>query len=444
MKRFLKSLVFCFPITIVALVFLTAGSLQAGEPDWGKIPERKITAFKPGQASWEFVVGAGHGTGAKAVQKGEERCLDCHKGEEAELVKNILGPKKLDPEPVKGHTTKEVSLKAAYDNENIYVRLEWASAGTGIFPQDMFRYNGKEWELIVGERPGTPVEDLTAEDRVNIMWDDGSVPGFKKYGCWLTCHNDLVDMPNEIGDEIKNKNPYFVKKKKNIKEITKYLLLTTTKSDATGGWMNINGSDEELDKLKKEGKFIDLWHWKAGRSGPQGYAQDQHIFVDRASDKGKGPYTANWDKEKKQPKFMFNKAKLGYNGFEWGDVIKIQTRKKNVPAYLLTTDTSVPFDPNAGWKKGDTLPGFTNDIPLEGGADIKAKGVWKDGKWTVVMTRKLNTGDALGDKVLKDGGVYTIGTSVHDDFVGGRWHYVSFPFDIGLGAKADYTATKVQ
>jgi hypothetical protein len=71
-------------------------------------------------------------------------------------------------------------------------------------------------------------------------------------------------------------------------------------------------------------------------------------------------------------------------------------------------------------------------------------GVWQDGVWTVEFTRKLDTGHPEDDKILKEGGVYTIGLAVHDDNVTTRFHHVGFPLGLGIGVKADITAVAVK
>ena len=68
------------------------------------------------------------------------------------------------------------------------------------------------------------------------------------------------------------------------------------------------------------------------------------------------------------------------------------------------------------------------------------KGEWKDGMWTVVWTRKLNTGHPADDKIMKVGGVYSVGFAVHDDNITTRGHHVSFPMGVGIGTKADIEA----
>jgi hypothetical protein len=70
--------------------------------------------------------------------------------------------------------------------------------------------------------------------------------------------------------------------------------------------------------------------------------------------------------------------------------------------------------------------------------------VWHDGTWTVVWSRKMNTGHPEDDKILQEGKSYTFGFAVHDDNVTTRFHQVSFPLQVGFGAEGDIEATKVE
>ena len=96
----------------------------------------------------------------------------------------------------------------------------------------------------------------------------------------------------------------------------------------------------------------------------------------------------------------------------------------------------MPFDPNAGWKEGDLLPRYILVAADAAGsaADNKAQGSWKDGMWTVVITRPMGlTND--DDKALKPGGVYNVAFAIHDDQIPTRGHQVSFVKTLGFGAK---------
>jgi hypothetical protein len=73
--------------------------------------------------------------------------------------------------------------------------------------------------------------------------------------------------------------------------------------------------------------------------------------------------------------------------------------------------------------------------------DLTAAGSFENGAYTVVITRKLATGDA-NDIALVEGTPFSIGIAVHDNGNGGRKHYTSFPVSIGLATAADITAKK--
>ncbi|MBT7941820.1 MAG: hypothetical protein HN719_00530, partial [Alphaproteobacteria bacterium] len=48
------------------------------------------------------------------------------------------------------------------------------------------------------------------------------------------------------------------------------------------------------------------------------------------------------------------------------------------------------------------------------------------------------------DKIMKKGGVYTVGFAVHDDNITTRGHHVSWPMTVGIGAKADIEAVTLK
>jgi len=64
--------------------------------------------------------------------------------------------------------------------------------------------------------------------------------------------------------------------------------------------------------------------------------------------------------------------------------------------------------------------------------------------WTVTWTRPLDTGQPEDDKILREGETYNVGLAVHDDNVTTRFHFVSFPLTLGIGAEADIEAVRVE
>lgn len=148
-------------------------------------------------------------------------------------------------------------------------------------------------------------------------------------------------------------------------------------------------------------------------------------------------FSGNADAATHAPKFMWDAKKVGYKS-----ITAEQLRKGD--HFLIRGVNAVPFDPNAGWKEGDLIPDYiTSREDAKGSAaDNNAISGWKDGMWSVVLTRPLGLTNA-DDKMLKAGGVYNVGFAVHDDNITTRGHHVSFVRTLGLGAKADIEAVKL-
>lgn len=67
---------------------------------------------------------------------------------------------------------------------------------------------------------------------------------------------------------------------------------------------------------------------------------------------------------------------------------------------------------------------------------------YANGMWTIVMTRKLNSGDA-DDIAIEAGQQYNFGFAIHDDYTNGRYHHVSLGYKLGLDdPKAEINAAK--
>jgi hypothetical protein len=334
--------------------------------------------------------------------------------------------------------TLDLAVQAAHDDKNLYLRFQWATqnkAPGDAYPQ--LRFDGKEWKRHGGPRLNKDVREgktqAIYEDRLSIMVDDGKVPNFSKHGCWITCHDGMRDMRGEATKEQLAANPLLQKRS----DVRKYLPATR---QPKGGWDKTKSADE-VAKLKAAGEFLDLWQWRAHRSNPVGMADDGYVLEYRLFDAGKNMFVSNADAATKQPKMMFDAAKTGQKALTAADI-----RKPGKAQVLVPGQTAVPFDPNAGWKEGDMLPQYyvQREAATGSAADnADAKGVWKDGNWTVTLARPLNLANP-DDKALKAGQVINVGFAVHDDNVTSRGHFVSFPLRLGIGAKGEITAVTLK
>ena len=428
---------------VIALTATFSSSAFAVPPsDWSKIPTKTVKLFYPGIGGYDWLRSPAHKRANKKVIAGDS-CVSCHEGEEEDMGKLLVSGKKLEPAPIKGKNgTIDLKVQAAYDSQNLYFRFQWPTNMNR--PGDMHNYisyDGAKWVFLGGPRSSKKVRSGAQpplyEDPLAIMLDDGSVPNFKEQGCWLTCHTGMRDMPDMATKDQVQAHPILGKGGLKKKDVRKFLPLSRTDDNAS--WDKVK-STKETAELKALGKFVDLMQWRAARSNPVGMADDGYVLQYRLFDAGKKMFSWNVDKKTMTPKFMFDAAKAGSKALTMADI-----DDKSKPHAIIKEQNAVPYDPNAGWKKGDVLPGRLLSTAVKGSAgdNTSAKGVWKDGVWTLEWARKLNTGHPEDDKIMKEGGVYTIGLAIHDDNVTTRFHHVGFPLSLGLGAKADIEPVKV-
>ena len=420
-------------------------AVQAADPgkiNWSKVPAVKVGLFYPGQSSYEWLISKDH-DGASKVKRGDS-CVSCHdeKDAERELGASLVAGGPLEPMPVKGKDGyKDLKVQAAYDSKNVYLRFQWQTLNAHPGTEHQYlRFDGKEWKVWGFPKLDKIVQDgkmqAIYEDRMSVMLDDGKVPGFDKQGCWLSCHDGQRDMPKQFTKSEIEANALMKAIKRN--DVRKYLPATRTDpSDWKSG-----KTVEEINRIKADGGFVELFQWRAHRSYPVGMADDGYVLDYRLVDAGKGPFTWNVDRKTMTPKFMFDAAKVGAKALALEDV-----GNASKPHALIREDNAVAYDPAAGWKKGDVLPGrLLSRADASGSAADNAdvRGEWVDGQWTVLWTRKLDTGHAADDKALKPGSVVNVGFAVHDDNVTTRFHHVSFPLTLGVGTKGTISSVALE
>ena len=210
--------------------------------DWQKIPSTRITLIYPGATSFEFLTSPDHRLGGRNIQRGTKNCKHCHLSKSHELdlntdeivsgsLKKKRSLKPFEPEPIAGKSGLLIAyLKAAYDDEFIYVMLMWPSTGA----------SWKAGSSASGIEP----------DRVSIQINK-SVDSFRRYGCFITCHDDLHSMPGSPGADLVKKDPYYAAIKR--KDVHLYAYYTRN-----GAW-NRHIEKGRLDVLRKGGGLIDLW-----------------------------------------------------------------------------------------------------------------------------------------------------------------------------------------
>lgn len=323
--------------------------------------------------------------------------------------RNIWIPKDL---------TSTLQVKAAYNGDRIWFRYRWPEAQPDLV-QGLLVYQDGKWEERDPAEVGADPARLT-QDRLGMMVDDGMVPQFSRYGGYLAIGQGLTTFTGTPETE---------------EERTKYL--PQTRSDP--GNFDTTRPAAELESERKAGYFLDLWDWKAAETSPDGRADDTFIAESREPDPGDAGVTSNLDPATGLPRFMFDPAKVPAAALSI-DAVSAGGVLPDAP-YALTEATAVPFDATRAWKNGDALPmsvlgpasGSVSDITTEAA-------VWADGFWDVTLSRKLDTGDPVNDKIFVDGGSYDLAFAVFRNASTMRWHYISLPATLGLGRPAEIEA----
>ena len=191
--------------------------------------------------------------------------------------------------------------------------------------------NKKRWKFSGGKWTQIKAD----EDRLGAVFEINRVNKFATKGCAVLCHNES----------------------KNEKEW--YFAVSSAKEKA------------------------DMWHWKAVRSNTVSYTEDGYVTTNpskkpekgRKRDAGSGKAKGNSTKDKSKPMYMQDLAKSA-----------------SIPGSLLVSHAAEIKDFSI-FKEGDEIPGYMLNTPWTGSfADVKTTGVWKNGNWTVMMSRKLETG----------------------------------------------------
>jgi cytochrome c551/c552 len=401
--------------------------------DWAKIPAKAVTLLYPGQASWEYLTSNAH-PGAAAMENG---CGACHAGQEQKLGAKLVTAGPREAEPIAGKApTLDLAVRAAYDAEYVYFQFRWATA-TPHPLHTLWRFDGKQWVAWGGPKPDATKKGIppSYEDRLTVLFDepnnvpaaDGAKATFSQVGCWMTCHNSMRAMPNDVPKTALDPHPYWGSQGRKVGDIRKYLLITRTSQDAAGAWDKVKPA-AELNALKAAGKFLDLWQWRAGRSNAVGMPVTTGCWSTGT------PTPAAPLFSRPKPEFMFDREDAGF----------APSREKisgRVGQAAWSRGRPRCHWPQATFAEGDFLRS-TFSAPAGQRRGCPTFGRYADGHWVVEIRRKQVTGHP-DDKALRPGPAYPVGFAVFDDTVSNRRHYVSLPLTVGIGVAGDVQAVKV-
>lgn len=125
---------------------------------------------------------------------------------------------------------------------------------------------------------------------------------------------------------------------------------------------NMEGHPVDLRLNAEEPYRADIWYWKSHRTDHAGYADDKmHVYSSLKRPNSKSLISKNG--------VRFYLSRPGDSGKA---AYKIQVQSGHV---------------------GDKTPLYKREAAKGSRADVRAKGVWRDGVWTVEFARKLATGN---------------------------------------------------
>jgi hypothetical protein len=283
-----------------------------------------------------------------------------------------------------------VTLKAQYDKDNVYFFATWDDPTESV-ARGPWIFEGGKWVKKSYE--------THYEDKFAIQWNiNDSVKGFNDLkgdtaGCMVSCH-------------------------------------------ATGVFDEKSGKEIKKKYNNAAGELSDMWHWKLVRTNDNagkavaGQLHDQYTENTpyKAAD---GKITANAGRKGDPGNPEYKDNVVGEKGKDGYMPKFVFDGQPSVNPYVIIDglDKVKPFDPSAPAKEGDIIPGLIAYKMVGDNGDVSAKGVWKDGKWTLEWSRKLVTGSQYDIQFADLKKTYYFGVAAFDNSqIGHAYHVGSKKF----------------
>jgi hypothetical protein len=158
--------------TLLLLGALTVSPWAQAAPDWSKVAGTTVHVFHPGATPWEWIESKGKHGGSRGLARGES-CAGCHvEGGEINVDLSRLGSE-LEPKGAPRTMSFPVTVQAAYDAGQLYVRLSFKA------PEGGFDKSDKDNAV-----------------KATLLFPNAQVPMAEQVGCWASCHQDARTMPD--------------------------------------------------------------------------------------------------------------------------------------------------------------------------------------------------------------------------------------------------------
>lgn len=329
-------------------------------------------------------------------------------------------------------------VSAVYNDQEMELRLRYPTHHP-IWYHQYLVYRDGEW-VRYGSGSDGPDEHGLYEDRISVMWDDGSVAGFDQLGGFTTVHQGMRSTRSAVDASAVRAHPH-LGERLGRSDVRKFIAESRAGDVAPDDlWREVR-SQEDLQALREDGVFLDLWQWRAHRSHPVGFADNGYVLDYRHSSAGRSMYTDNVNAETGAPQYMYDIEQVGLRALRF-DQLVARAYGQDDP-YYLSEAMAVPFDPDYPWEEGDAIPHRLLRQPYGSRGAIRAQGGYDDGAWQIALTRSMAAPDPLDSKEFIDGERYYVAFAVHTGGAGAKHHLVSMPVIFGFGVEADITAERV-
>jgi len=274
-----------------------------------------------------------------------------------------------------GSTTPfPVTIKSVVSSTDIYFLVQYADASPNYFNQPLHFKGGDPKAAL-----NWTVDATTYEDGVSLIFEDPLHMGksgtktFASDGCTMLCHTS----PGVFGDK---------------------------------------GMFSETD-----GRY-DLWYWHAGKGNGSGYADDKMSI---------GNPNFGIVEDDINAEIYHNNAINNSPGY-FPYVVAGGSNRNLDKQYFIAEETAKPFasgitinpGTSKAWTTDDLVAAYSLALPADPTNDyfdVKAKGNYSNGAWTVKFQRKLSTGNA-NDVSFSHGNTYPFSFAVHNNNSPGN-HY---------------------
>ncbi|WP_299013202.1 ethylbenzene dehydrogenase-related protein [uncultured Photobacterium sp.] len=279
----------------------------------------------------------------------------------------VLDKTPYKPNQYDGIFKTNYSIRSLYDDDYVYFFVQWEDPTKSVerFPWEKQQDN--TWKRLMN-KDQTGHENTYYEDKTSIFWNI-KAEGFGIQGCDIACH--MVDAEGKVAD-IENQYP-----------------------------------GRKFTRIAEE--TIDMWHWKAVRTGLTDQFDDQYVDsnIDPIANK-------NWGRKNDQ------QTGGGYRDNITDDKLGPAKGTKlwnDIDSYALRVEDQVAFLDI--FKPGNRLSSVLVEPFTGSRGDISAKAIWDSGMWTIEFKRKrVTTGenakieDIQFDDLSKE---YLFGVAVFDN-----------------------------